>query len=355
MRKVKKVLKWIVIVLAALILIEVLVIVIGKMINRRIPDGGINETLFADINGTKQWISIYSENKDNPVLLYLHGGPCSATSASDWTALHKLAKDYTVVNWDQRGCGHNYPDYKESAALTPEIMMQDGAALTDYLRERFGKEKITLLGFSWGSVLGSNLVLESPEKYDAMIALSLVVDVQESQTLFKEYMLEKTANDPELHKIAEELDPADWSKATMTKTWPLTAKYSHIDNYLKESDVNFLTTVLFNPYCTLPEAYRMIYGTNAYRAYMDVLMPEPASLVEPLGLSGKTAYQVPFYLMEGDEDFGNVTMWTAAKAYFEAVSAPDKEMVTVSGGHNAPMMQSEKLAEFVHSIAAKQK
>ncbi|MGN1089974.1 MAG: alpha/beta fold hydrolase, partial [Huintestinicola sp.] len=154
---------------------------IVKKVNDQTPDGGINETTYVEINGTKQWINIYGEDKDAPVLLYLHGGPCSATSAVDRTCLRKLSKDYIVVNWDQRGCGHNYPDYKEASALTSDIMMKDGAEMTDYLRERFQKEKITLMGMSWGSLLGSNLVLEYPEKYDAMIAISLIVDIEESQ------------------------------------------------------------------------------------------------------------------------------------------------------------------------------
>ena len=82
------------------------------------------------------------------MLLYLHGGPFSATSVIDWTCMRKLSKDYIVVNWDQRGCGHNYPDYKETSAPTSETMMQDGREMTDYLCKRFGKEKITLMGFS---------------------------------------------------------------------------------------------------------------------------------------------------------------------------------------------------------------
>ena len=87
----------ILITLVAVIIILLIARLIGKAINRKTPDGGINETMYVDLNGTKQWINIYGQDKDNPVLLYLHGGPCGATSWLDWSILRSLSEDYTVV------------------------------------------------------------------------------------------------------------------------------------------------------------------------------------------------------------------------------------------------------------------
>ena len=328
----------------------------AKKINGKTPDGGINETEFVDINGSEQWVNIYGQDKNAPVLLYLHGGPFGATSANDWTCLRKLSNDYIVVNWDQRGCGHNYPDHKEATAPTSDTMMQDGREMTDYLRERFGKDKITLMGHSWGSLLGANLVLESPEKYDAMIALSLDVDIEESQKIFKEYMLEKTTGDTELHALAESIDVTAWSMEQRNKIMPLMMKYSYIDNYFKDADVNFYTTLLFNPNCTLSESMRMVFGNKGYNDYLNnTLRPEPADVIAPLQLSGKTEYKVPFYLVEGKEDHGDITMVEEAEAYYEKITAPDKDILYLDGGHNAPLMKTEQLAEFVHKIAEKNK
>ena len=328
----------------------------AKKINNKTPDGGINETGFIDINGTKQWVNIYGQNMDAPVLLYLHGGPFDATSYIDWTCLRKLSKDYIVVNWDQRGCGHNYPDYKETSAPTSDTMMQDGREMTDYLIKRFGREKITLMGHSWGSVLGSNLVLENPEKYDAMIALSLVVDIEESQKLFKEYMLEKTADDPELHALAEKIDPSVWNTEKQKDSMPLMMKYSYNDNFFKDADINFYTSFLFNPYCRLSESIRMMLGSKDYNEYTEnILRPDAAAVIVPLQLSGKTEYKVPYYIVEGREDHGDIMMAEEAAAYYEKITAPDKEMIYLDGGHNAPFMKTEELAEFVHKIAEKNK
>ena len=85
-----------------------LVRIIGKSINSRTPNGGINESMYIEVNNSKQWINIYGQDLDNPVLLYLHGGPGSATSQLDYTFTRKWADVYTVVTWDQRNCGKSY-------------------------------------------------------------------------------------------------------------------------------------------------------------------------------------------------------------------------------------------------------
>ena len=82
-RKVLNGLKILGVVLAVLIAVVLLAHIIGRAVNSRTQDGGINESMYVDINGTKQWISIYGEDMDNPVLLYLHGGPGSSTSDID--------------------------------------------------------------------------------------------------------------------------------------------------------------------------------------------------------------------------------------------------------------------------------
>ena len=88
-----KILFWVLITLAAVIIILLAARLFGKAVNGRTPDGGINETMYVDINGTKEWINIYGQDRDNPVLLYLHGGPGTTTSWLDWSILRTLSED----------------------------------------------------------------------------------------------------------------------------------------------------------------------------------------------------------------------------------------------------------------------
>lgn len=153
----------------AAILIFSVVRFIGQQLNSRTPEGGVNESMYVEINGTKQWISIYGEDRNNPVLLYLHGGPGTSTSAYDYAFTRKWADVYTVVTWDQRNCGKSYEKSQNDTELTYGLMMSDGLAMTKYLTDFLDKEKITVLGHSWGNYYGCNLVLAYPEYYDCYI------------------------------------------------------------------------------------------------------------------------------------------------------------------------------------------
>ena len=137
--KMLKTMRNIVFVMFAGILIFFLVRSIGRTINNRTPEGGINESMYVEINGTQQWISIYGVDINNPVLLYLHGGPGSSTSAYDYAFTRKWADVYTVVTWDQRNCGKSYEKSQNDTALTYELMMNDGLAMTKYLTDYLGK------------------------------------------------------------------------------------------------------------------------------------------------------------------------------------------------------------------------
>ncbi len=91
-----QIVKWVIIVIISVIVLFFIVRFVGQRINDRTPKGGINGTKYVNINGTEQWINIYGQDKDKPVLLYLHGGPGSPTSYEDYPVLRKLSDIYTI-------------------------------------------------------------------------------------------------------------------------------------------------------------------------------------------------------------------------------------------------------------------
>ncbi|MCR5121965.1 MAG: alpha/beta hydrolase [Ruminococcus sp.] len=356
-----KILLWVLITFVAVIITMLAARLIGKAVNGRTPDGAINETVYVDINGTKEWINIYGQDRDNPVLLYLHGGPGTTTSWLDWSILRTLSEDYTVVDWDQRGFGHNYPDHAEDKMPTAETFLQDGLEMTDYLREHLGKEKITLIGHSWGSVYASNLALEYPEKYDACIAMSLMVDMPESKAMFKEWALERSENDPELHALAEKLDHSmvvvDEEQADILTR--LDEAYNFVDDYFNDADQNMYAALWFNPNCTLSQQLREMGMSQEYVDYqLKLIGGERCTvafpMVQSLSIKDRTEYKVPYYVIVGTKDHGSINMVEEAESYFEKVNAPDKEIFYIDGGHVAPLLKTKELSEYVHKIAEKQ-
>ncbi len=138
------------------------------------PDS-IADLIPAEIGGMTQWLLIRGEDRNNPILLWLHGGPGSAQMP-----IHALTagleRDFVVVHWDQRGAGKSNPPDFDPATMTLEQFLSDARAVTTLLRERIGNQPIILLGHSWGTMLGARLVARWPEDYAGYIGVGQQVN-----------------------------------------------------------------------------------------------------------------------------------------------------------------------------------
>jgi pimeloyl-ACP methyl ester carboxylesterase len=141
------------------------------------PVKGIDEEVFATIGGVEQWISIRGQNRDNPVILLVHGGPGFATSFVGRDFLFAWTRDFTLVRWDQRGAGRTYG---RSGPLGPGItidrMAQDGVQVAEFLRSKLHKPKIVLVGLSWGSILGVKMAKARPDLFYAYVGTGQAVN-----------------------------------------------------------------------------------------------------------------------------------------------------------------------------------
>ena len=346
-----KICKWIGLILLVLIAAFFIARSIGMGLNKRTPDGGINESMLVNINGTKQWINIYGQDKDNPVLLYLHGGPGSATSQIDYAFTRKWSDVYTVVTWDQRGCGKSY-DTSKTDAITSDIMMQDGREMTEYLLDYMGKDKITLLGHSWGSMYGANLALKYPDYYDAFIGAGQFIDDKENEQRLYDEARKWSEGDEDGKAIL-----AKWSPDNADSIEALQARNEIMERYgygmMKDgTDYNIFTTVLFNPNYLVKDYIAFIKNSSAeaYEPYMAFVTDE----MPKLSLLGRYDYQVPYYNINGDMDY-QTNYWLACE-YFDQVNAPEKEMFVMKDAtHGLLESRSEEFSEYVHMIAEKQK
>ncbi len=113
--------------------------------------GSIAELTKAEFSGQEQGVLIRAADPDNPVLLYLSDGPGQSDLAFARALLEPLTEDFVVVSWDQRGTGTSYGALDPEKDRTLDQAVADTIQLTNYLRDRFGEEKIYLLDESWGS------------------------------------------------------------------------------------------------------------------------------------------------------------------------------------------------------------
>ena len=156
---------------------------IAELEKIRTPEGV--ETLEqVELGGVKQWISIRGLNRANPVLLMIHGGPATPMMPNRWLWQKPWEDFFTVVQWDQRGIGKNAAT-SDSAAIYPTLsldrIVKDAEALVELLRSRFGQQKIVVLGYSWGSMVGLELAHRRPDLLHAYVGLGQAVSTADER------------------------------------------------------------------------------------------------------------------------------------------------------------------------------
>jgi pimeloyl-ACP methyl ester carboxylesterase len=176
-----------------------------------IPDEGIDVIETPNIGGIQQTLLIQSYSVDNPVLLFIHGGPsmplpgvsCRGVDYALATCTRELAKYCTLVFWDQRGTGRSFHPGLKEENIHMESFMQDALVITDYLREKFRKTKIHLAAHSWGTVLGLQLIHRNPEKYLSYSAISQIINWVENDRLCYKWLMEEAQRRNHKKMLAE--------------------------------------------------------------------------------------------------------------------------------------------------------
>ena len=311
---------------------------------RRTPPGGINTRMYADINGTRQWISIYGQDLRNPVLLYLHGGPGAATSHYDYAFTRKWADVYTVVTWDQRNCGKSRCPEQADTALTYDLLIRDGLEMTRFLLDYLKKDKLTLLGHSWGTIYGCNLVLAHPEYYDCYIGTGQLVDFLENEEAFLEEAAKWAGTDAQSLELLGKLTPGVFSRESVAARNALMTRYGY-DLFADGTDYNMTLTQLCTPSYSLGDFLWLLHGDfSLYEAFLNSAEFRKFSLLR------RTDYPVPYYNINGDRDFQ--TNYRLAREYFDQVHAPRKALYLMENTtHGLLESKSEAFSKILHEIA----
>lgn len=153
--------------------------------------GSLSEKTFVTIGGIRQGMIIRSKNIQNPVLLYLHGGPAFPTYFLIEKYKPGLEDLFTVCYWEQRGGGLSYDPSIPLETMTFEQLTSDAIEVTQYLRQRFKKEKIYLMAHSGGTPIAIQAAARAPQLYNAYIAMAQITQQSESERMAYQYMLEQ--------------------------------------------------------------------------------------------------------------------------------------------------------------------
>jgi pimeloyl-ACP methyl ester carboxylesterase len=294
----------------------------------------IDEARYVEIGGIQQWITIRGEDRTNPVLLLLHGGPGDATNPWGYAGFRLWLKHFTVVQWDQRGAGRTFgrnPDAPPHA-ITIARMTQDGVELADCLRKQLGKDKIILVGHSWGSILGVHMVKARPDLFYAFVGTGQVADPATSYTVAHRELLMKAERLTDERAIRElrEIGPPPYPDG---RGYGVQRKWSNLFEGADAFIASMVGFALFAPGYTLRDVNDWFDGQNVSS---ERLVPQTSAL-DARTLAGDFA--VPVVVIQGAEDFTTPT--SLARSFVDAIRAPAKAFVAIEGGgHFAVFMKS---------------
>ncbi|QNK39280.1 alpha/beta fold hydrolase [Caproicibacter fermentans] len=306
----------------------------------------MNEKFFIEINGSKQCMFLQSENTENPVLLYIHGGPGAPEIAFAEKYPTGLEKLFTVCWWEQRGSGISYNRKITPKEMTLEQMVSDTIEVTNYLRNRFGKEKIYIMGHSWGSLLGAITVKQQPEFFHAYIGIGQVVQQDRSERLAYTYMLEQfeKSNDKKMIRRLREF-PIEAGGDISIKY--LAGARSEGMNKLgigvmrsMASMFDFVAIVLRYKGYTLSEKIKFAKGSSFSLKYLCDCMIK-TDLTEQV-----PCLQVPVYIFQGRHDYQ--ASYVVAKDFATALKAPIKGFYTFENSAHSPCFEEpEKMCNIL--------
>jgi len=296
----------------------------------------------------KQTIHIKSNNINNKVLLFLHGGPGVTNRHSVMTTNDDLLDDFTIVAWDQRGTGGSYFGCKKET-LTIERVTLDAKELVDYLCDKFNKEKIFIIGGSWGSLLGTNLVKLYPERVAAFIGFGQVVDGELNEKLSYEFTYNEAlkANDIKSIKKLEKIGKPnhgvykDGFKGMMVER-NIMMKYG---GYSKDSKKRNYMDAMVKPILKSKEyTIKELYGyVKGYKFVLNNMWDEVAQINFN---KTHTKFNAPIYILDGVLDKN--TPAELVEDWFNKIEAPDKELHWFQeSGHNPLFDEPDKFKEIL--------
>jgi len=300
---------------------------------------GVDEAKYVELGQIQQWITIRGENRDNPVLLFLHGGPGDATNPWSYAVFRTWLEHFTVVQWDQRGTGKTLG--KNGSSLAPTItldrMTQDGLELAELLRKSLGKDKIVLVGHSLGSILGVFMAKAKPDLFYAFVGTGQVADPAQTYVVAYGELLKKAEalGDQRAIRELKEVGPPPYKDG---RGYGVQRRWSNLFEGADMFIASMLGLAMTAPGYTLRDINEWADGQGVSA---DRLVPQ-ASALESKVLGGDFA--VPVFVIQGAEDFTTPT--SLANAFVNSIRAPRKAFVRIDGGgHFAVFMRSGAFLE----------
>jgi len=324
-------------------------------LERIVAPGGVQDSYKTRIGGIEQWISVRGQDRANPVILFVHGGPASPITPTMWQFQRPIEEYFTVANYDQRGAGKTYGETDPAAVgetIRIERYTEDLIEVAEHLRRRYGKRKLILMAHSWGTIPSMAASLKRPDLFHAYVGIGQVISTRENERISFEYALEQA----KLHKNEEALrelqsiapypgdQPITRERIVLARKWP--QHYGGLSAFRSQSDY-FFKGPLLSPEYNQEQVKAIDQGSILT---LGRLLPEFVQV----DYSKVTRFPIPVVMFLGRHDYTTPTAPT--EAWLKQVKAPSKRAVWFErSAHMMPWEEPGKtlvsLLEYVRPLA----
>jgi pimeloyl-ACP methyl ester carboxylesterase len=322
----------------------------------KILENSLSEKIFVEVGGVQQGMFIRGKDLKNPVLLFVTGGP----SFSEYFLVEKyptgLENYFTVCYWEERGGGISYTPQVTLESLTLEQFASDAIEVTNYLRDRFKKEKIYIMAHSGGTAFAIQAVANHPNLFHSYIGVSQITRQAESEKLAYKYMFDQFLKNGNSKLIAQ------------FKKYPIIENDSLIlpffNSVLRDKSMHELGIgTMHNMKSVIKGVFYPVWTCRAYTLkekfniwYSKFSFISKSDLREQILKSDipakVTKLDIPVYFFSGKYDL--TVNHDLSKEYLKNLESPLKGFYTFSNSAHSPMFEeSDRLKEILENDVLK--
>jgi pimeloyl-ACP methyl ester carboxylesterase len=290
-----------------------------------------------ELGDTTQWIRVRGTDAANPVLLLIQQGPGlpMLNEVRRFERLLGLEQHFTVVYWDQRGCGRSLRAADTQNTKPLPHMVGDTVSLLEMLKARFGKESY-VAGFSLGATVGAYAAAERPDLVETLVAVGMDIDGVGAANSAYAFALEsahRLGNKRAVRQLVAIGPPPhlDVKQFSTRVRWASNfGGVTHDQSYAAVVRGLLVSLVRSSDY-SAGDVLRAVRGITATQAR---LLPEMAELDL---VRAVPRLDVPLVMVQGRLD--RVAPSEAAQRYFDNVVAPRKELVWFDESAHTPQLE----------------
>jgi len=300
----------------------------------KVIPGSIAEIAKVNIGGVSQYLMLRGNSINNPVILFIHGGPGQSEIGYIRECQKELEEKYIVVRWDQRGSGLSSTKDIPKESLNINTLVTDANEITDYLIKRFNQPKIFIAAHSWGTIIATNVIKDTPDKYFAYIGIGQCVDAVEGEEISYAYTMSqaKMQNNLKIIKQLEKIGPPPYKADDFLTRAQCLSILGCV--FKTKPKINMGKTLLLSPEYNLLTKFS--YIKNAL-ASSKILAPE---MLKVRFLENIKEFKVPIYFIMGKHDYHTPT--ALVEKFFNQLQSPKKELILFENSAHVPQLEENE-------------